>query len=167
MSFAGLFFAGPTGPDDVLAALGSGFDALESSAVLSAASSFAVSAAVSAGVVSVAVSFGVVAQAARLRHSTTARSNARNFFMVSFSFLFRQHHTIRQADLARIFSSDQGFGKCRNTVCISNFSNRRAGEKRAVKARWRNYAVLPLIYHSISALILLPLIAVGDRPPSS
>ena len=102
-----------------------GSDALESSAVLSAASSFAVS----AGVVSVAVSFGVVAQAARLRHSTTARSNARSFFMVSFSFLFRQHHTIRQADLARIFSSDQGFGKCRNTVCISNFSNRRAGEK--------------------------------------
>ena len=61
-----------------------GSDALESSAVLSAASSFAVSAAVSAGVVSVAVSFGVVAQAARLRHSTTARSNARSFFMVSF-----------------------------------------------------------------------------------
>ena len=102
-----------------------GSDALESSAVLSAASSFAAS----AGVVSVAVSFGVEAQATRLRHSTTARSNARSFFMVSFSFLFRQHHTIRQADLARIFSSDQGFGKCRNTVCISNFSNRRAGEK--------------------------------------
>ena len=71
----------------------------------------------------------VEAQATRLRHSTTTRSNARSFFMVSFSFLFRQHHTIRQADLARIFSSDQGFGKCRNTVCISNFSNRRAGEK--------------------------------------
>ena len=125
-----------------------GSDALESSAVLSAASSFAVS----AGVVSVAVSFGVVAQAARLRHSTTARSNARSFFMVSFSFLFRQHHTIRQADLARFFRQIKVLESAGILYVFQTFQTAELAKKGRQSALAQLCGVA-LIYHSISALI--------------